>query len=79
MDPKFPCLVNIFGLTLFYKSKWLPLCCNTWKQIQAAHDAEPLIDTTAVGSSSTVAPQTAQPVPAADPVETPLTNSVEKH
>lgn len=76
-DPKFPMLCNFFGLTLFYKWKFLPLCCKKWKEIQEAsdaQDAELLIAKNAANSSAA-----AQAVPVPVPVDaTPVANSIEK-
>ena len=33
LDPRFPCLVNLFGLTLFYKNNFLPVCCKSYKEL----------------------------------------------
>ena len=40
LDPDFPCLVNIFGLTLCYNYMWTPMCCKPWKEIKAATGTE---------------------------------------
>lgn len=36
LDPNFPCLVNIYGLTLFYNYEFVVMCCAQWKDIKVA-------------------------------------------
>ena len=38
LDPKFPCMFNMFGITCFYKWKFLPLFCLNWKEINVAFE-----------------------------------------
>jgi hypothetical protein len=36
LDPDFPCLVNVYGLTLFYNYEFMIMCCAKWKDIKVA-------------------------------------------
>lgn len=68
-DPKFPCLFNMFGITCFYKWKWLPLFCLNWKDINIAFEEMIKVEAAKAAEAATAA-ATAGTTPLNPPADT---------
>jgi hypothetical protein len=61
LDPNFPCLCNVFGLTLVYNFMFTPMCCAKWGDIKKA-TGTPIMSKPAAAPAPVPAP--APPAPA---------------
>ena len=48
LDPKFPCLCTVYGITCFYQWEFLLLFCAKWSEIKAKGKKAPAAEETAI-------------------------------